>query len=162
MMKTTGVNFTSSLRFSASAFCCLRNASRSVISVLSKWGNVRNHHPVTAQVGARDFLDTTQLHFFDFAKLAEVNLRPRQHARDTAASGSRRCGFSAFNRFFSRKPETSSRRIRPLRPVPFTFARLTPNSRAKAANQRGSRERRHRFQRIRFYLLLSQPAQRQA
>ncbi len=36
MMKTTGVNFTSSLRFSASAFCCLRNASRSVISVLSK------------------------------------------------------------------------------------------------------------------------------
>ena len=63
-------------------------------------GNVRDHHPVTAQVGARDFLDTTQLHFFDFAKLAEVNLRPRQHARDTAASGSRRCGFSAFNRVF--------------------------------------------------------------
>ncbi|MNP39054.1 hypothetical protein D3C76_1326100 [compost metagenome] len=36
MMNTTGVNFTSSLRLAASSFCCLRNASRSVISVLSK------------------------------------------------------------------------------------------------------------------------------
>ena len=61
---------------------------------------MRDHHPVTAQVSPRDFLDTAQFHFFDFTKLAEVNLRPWQHARDTAASGSRRCGFSAFNRVF--------------------------------------------------------------
>ena len=62
--------------------------------------NVRDHHPVTAQVRTRDFLDTAQLHFFDFAELAEVHFRPWQHARDTAASGCSWCSFGAFHRVF--------------------------------------------------------------
>ncbi|CSP68030.1 Uncharacterised protein [Shigella sonnei] len=62
-------------------------------------GNMRDHHPVTAQVSTRNFLDTAQFHFFDFAKLAEVHLRPRQHARDTTASRRRSC-FCTFDSFF--------------------------------------------------------------
>ncbi|CXA03649.1 Uncharacterised protein [Salmonella enterica subsp. enterica serovar Typhi] len=61
--------------------------------------NVRDHHPVTAQVRARDFLDTAQFHFFNFTKLAEVHFRPRQHTRDTAARSSRR-SFRAFDSVF--------------------------------------------------------------
>src|SRR5690606_4719281 len=62
--------------------------------------NVRDHHPVTAQVSTRDVLDTAQLHFFDFTELTEVDFPPWQHARDTAASGCRRCSFGAFHRVF--------------------------------------------------------------
>ncbi len=62
--------------------------------------NVRDHHPVTAEVSTRDFLDAAQFHFFDFAKLAEVDFRPRQHARNTTASSGSRCGFCAFHGVF--------------------------------------------------------------
>ncbi|ABU78443.1 hypothetical protein ESA_03221 [Cronobacter sakazakii ATCC BAA-894] len=63
--------------------------------------NVRDHHPVTAQVRARDFLDAAQFHFFHFTKLAEVHFRPRQQTRQrTTGRASGRCGFCTFNGVF--------------------------------------------------------------
>ncbi|ABX22687.1 hypothetical protein SARI_02840 [Salmonella enterica subsp. arizonae serovar 62:z4,z23:-] len=61
--------------------------------------NVRDHHPVTAQVRARDFLDTAQFHFFNFTKLTEVHFRPRQHAWNTAACCCR-CSFRTLDSLF--------------------------------------------------------------
>ncbi|MNH27757.1 hypothetical protein D3C79_878810 [compost metagenome] len=61
--------------------------------------HVRDHHPVAAQVGTRDFLDAAQFNFFDLTKLAEVHFRPRQHAWQ-ATTGSGRSGFGAFDRVF--------------------------------------------------------------
>ena len=49
--------------------------------------------------GLFDSCNVAQFHFFDFTKLAEVHLRPRQHARDTTASRCRSC-FCTFDSFF--------------------------------------------------------------
>ncbi|ABV14341.1 hypothetical protein CKO_03257 [Citrobacter koseri ATCC BAA-895] len=62
--------------------------------------NVRDHHPVTAQVSTRDFLDAAQFNFFHFTKLAEVHFRPRQKTWQRTAGCARWRGFSALDSVF--------------------------------------------------------------
>ncbi|MNV35229.1 hypothetical protein D3C71_1266700 [compost metagenome] len=111
--------------------------------------NMRDHHPVTAQVSTRDFLDTTQFHFFDFTKLAEVHFRPRQHARNTAAGGSSRCRFSAFHRFFHVSLNVFAQDTT-FTARPFHFRQIHTEFARQATNQRSGVNVRVVFSKLRF------------
>ncbi len=158
MMKTTGVNFTSSC---ASRFGILLLAERFQIgdiglSEVSTCGIITQ---LRLRLAPEIFWIRPSSTSSTSPNLLEVNLRPRQHARDTAAAAAAGAGFSRLT--------ASSRSLNVFaQDTTFTagafhFRQVNTELARQAANP-GSRERKHRFQRIRFYLLLSQPAQRQA
>ena len=95
-------------------------------------GDVRNHRPVARRLAPEIFLTATA-HRLDRAELREVDIRPGQQVE--AAAGSR--GLVSRQRppglqgRHLTKFCTSSRAIRPLRPVPLSSLRSsTPSSRA--------------------------------
>ncbi len=85
-----GVYFTSSLRFSASAFCCLRNASRSSrYRFCREVRNVRDHHPVTRLRFAPEIFWIRPSSLLQASQTLLKSLSATAYRDTTARSGSR-------------------------------------------------------------------------